>query len=511
MVPYYGKLYRNDPEKLKERARAVEKLARKAADLPPKTLPPDLSLAKRAVARMWEDYDKRYHGWGERPKFPESARIRLLLDIVRLNGDEKAGKMAIETLETMADSGLYDQIDGAFFRYCVDRAWTMPHFEKMLYTNAELVPLYVRAWKMTRNPRFKAVARETVREIDRRFRTADGRYMSASDADSDHREGAYFLYRYRDALEALIQNGFSEKEAVENLHYLDIREEGNFDTEYSQPRRLHHTPPPKFEKARAVLKAMRKGRTYPFIDRKVITAWNGMMVEALFALSEISGPHLARAEDSYAALKRTMMMKEGTLFHQSLPGERPEQPGLLEDYAFMAAAALAGYQRTLKGGYLEDANRWADIAIRKFYRGKGKWLLADDALQSRADLSDRYYTSPLSKMLEVLTDLALLESDLRYDAVVKATLESHGALLQARPEAFPEALRVHLRRAKGVVGIKGNRRALLRARHAIGKFDYPYILLKAEEMEGFTACDMRSCFGFGKTVGEVKEAIEKRH
>ncbi|WP_456453176.1 thioredoxin domain-containing protein, partial [Hydrogenimonas sp.] len=510
LVPYYGRLYKTAPETLKERAKAVAKLFAKAENLPPKTLPPDLKIAARAVARMWESYDKRYHGWGERPKFPESARIRLLLDIVKLNGDESAKRMALETLETMAVSGLYDQIDGAFFRYCVDRAWTMPHFEKMLYTNAELVPLYVRAWRMTGKKRFKEVVRETIGEIDRRFRTNDGLYVSASDAESDHEEGGYFLYRFDEALAALRRAGFSEKEAVKTLYYLDIREEGNFDTELSHPRRLLHKPPPGFKKAREVLKAMRKGRTYPFIDRKVITAWNGMWLEALFSASELFGPYLARVEESYRALKRTMATGEGTLFHQSLPDERPVQPGMLEDYAFMAAAALAGYQKTLQEAYLHDARRWADAAVERFYEGKGRWLLAEEAPRTRADLSDSYYTSPLSKMLNVLVDLALLESDLRYDAVVQATLAAHGALLEASPDAYPEALRAFLRRTRGIVGIKADRDTLLENRCAIERLKYPFVLMKAEKLEGFVACDMTSCFGFGKSFEEIKRTVESR-
>jgi uncharacterized protein YyaL (SSP411 family) len=117
LVPKYGRLYREHPEKLEARARAVEKLAAKARNLPPETLPPDLSLAKSAVENLWRTYDKTYDGWGERPKFPESAKIRLLLDIVKLDGNETARRMALRTLRTMADSGLYDQIDGGFFRY----------------------------------------------------------------------------------------------------------------------------------------------------------------------------------------------------------------------------------------------------------------------------------------------------------------------------------------------------------------------------------------------------------
>ncbi|WP_456449653.1 thioredoxin domain-containing protein [Hydrogenimonas sp.] len=509
IVPHYGRLYQEDRKRLEARADAIERLAARAADMPPEKLPADLKIADRAVERMWEYYDRSYHGWGGRPKFPESARIRLLLDIVRLDGNEKAKTMALETLETMADSGLYDQIDGAFFRYCVDRKWTMPHFEKMLYTNAELIALYVRAWKMTGRERFREVVRETVREIDRRFRTREGLYMSASDADSDHQEGGYFLYRYDEALKALKRAGFSEKEAIENLYYLDIREDGNFDTDLSHARRLPHKPPAKFSKVREVLKTMRKERTYPFVDRKVITAWNGMWLEALFSASELFGPYLARAEESYRALKGRME-SDGTLYHQTLPEESPTQPGMLEDYAFMAAAALAGYQRTLRKEYLNDAKRWADTAVVNFYEGEGRWLLAGGTPRTRADIFDSYYTSPLSKMLNVLVDLALLESDLRYDAIVRSTLAAHGALLEETPDAHPEALRAFLRRTRGIVGIKGDRNRLLKNRLAVERLEYPFVLMKAEKLEGFVACDMKSCFAFGKDFKKIKRAVESR-
>ena len=510
VVPYYGKLYRFDRQGIDRRADAIGKLMETAGTLPPKRLPSDLKIADRAVERMWVYYDKRYKGWGARPKFPESSRIRLLLDIYRMNGNDKAKSMALETLDAMQRSGLYDQIDGAFFRYCVDRAWTMPHFEKMLYTNAELIPIYVEAWKLTGNGRFRDVVRETVREVDRRFRTNEGLYMSASDADSDHQEGGYFIYRYEDALEALTDAGFSRREAIENLHYLDIRDEGNFDTEFSHPRRPAHKPPAGFKKARAILKLMRKNRTYPFIDRKIITAWNGMMIRALFAASETAGTYLARAEDSYAALKRTMMRGDGRLFHQVLWGGKPTQPGMLEDYTFMIDAALAGYQATLKPLYLKDAVRWTDLAIDTFYLGNGRWLLADEEPRSESDMDDSYYTSPMSKMLNNLLDLALLESDLRYDGIVKTTLEANGLLLEKAPDAWPEALRAFLRRTRGIVGIKSSRNELLRAKHAVGSIDYPFLLLKAEKMEGFVACDMRSCFAFGSDLKKVEEVVEKR-
>ena len=511
LIPYYGRLYRDHPDRLRKRAEAIERLAKKAANLPTETLRPDLSIADRAVERMKKYYDPRYKGFWDRPKFPESARIRLLLEIWRLDGNADAKRMALETLDAMQSGGLYDQVGGAFFRYCVDRAWIIPHFEKMLYTNAELIPLYVTAWEMTGKERFRTVVRETIAETDRRFRTKEGLYFGASDADSDGEEGGYYLYRYEEAYHRLKEAGFSDAQAKELLDFFDIREEGNFDTELSHARRTREKEPEGYKKAKRVLRAMRENRTFPFVDKKIITAWNGMMIEALFAASRVDGSYAREAERSYEALVDTMQKKDGTLYHQTLHGERPEQPGLLEDYVFMASAALAAYQTTLRHRYLEDAKRWTDLSIEKFHKGGGRWVLGSGEVESAADISDSYYTSPLSRTLVNLGKLALLAGDPRYAALERQTLEAFGALLKSEPDAYPEALRAFLELTKGWVGVKSNRENLLKHRGEIEAIDYPYILLEAEDTDGFVACDMRACFAFGRDLKAIAEAIEKRN
>ena len=113
-------------------------------------------------------------------------------------------------------------------------------------------------------------------------------------------------------------------------------------------------------------------------------------------------------------------------------------------------------------------------------------------------------------MVNDLLDLALLESDLRYDAIAKSTLEANGLLLQRTPDAYPEALRAFIRRTRGIVGVKSNRNRLLNDRHAIRSIDYPFLLLKTEEMKGYVACDMQSCFAFGDTLEAIEEKIEER-
>jgi len=255
---------------------------------------------------------------------------------------------------------------------------------------------------------------------------------------------------------------------------------------------------------------MRKNRVFPFIDRKIITAWNGMMIKALFIAAKINAKYVREADVSYRAIKQLMQRNDGTLFHQTLYGRRPRQDGLLEDYAFMIDAALTGYETTLKKEYLQDAKRWADLAVKQFYKGKGRWVLGHADVTAWADISDRYYTSPLSKMVVNLGKLALLQSEPSYEGLALETLKAHGKALLQHPDAYPEALRAYLQLKKGWVGIKSKRENLLKYRETIASIDYPYILLEAEKTQGFVACDMRACFAFGDDLQAVMRAIGRR-
>ena len=507
LLPKMGTLYCNSREKIERKANAIEALMKRIQNIPSKPLDVTLTIADHAVDLMRGYYDNIYKGFGNRPKFPESSRLRLLFDIYNLNGNKDAKQMVLETLDAMQRSGLYDQIDGAFFRYCVDRAWKIPHFEKMLYTNAELIPLYLKAYKMSGKERYREVVEETIGEIDRRFRTSEGLYFSASNADSDHQEGGYFIYRYDEAFFALVNSGFSKAEADQILKFLDISENGNFDTEFAHPRRVGEIEPKEFKRAKKILKELRVGRSYPFIDKKIITAWNGMMIKALFKASFLDKKYLKNAKSSYIALKRLMQKGDGTLYHQVLYGKRAVQAGLLEDYSFMIDAALTAYQTTLDENYLKDADRWMKSALKIFYRD-GRWLLGSDGFESYADLQDNYYTSPMSVMVNNLLDLALLESSLSYESVAKKTLDANAILLEKEPDAYPEALRAYIRLKRGIVGIKSNYKMLQESAEKIESINYPFILKKVEKVDGYIACDMRRCFAFGKDFESVKKRIE---
>jgi uncharacterized protein YyaL (SSP411 family) len=505
LLPEIARQYREDRPRIETTARAIEALMQRLNTMEYARKEVSPQLAARALKAIKSDYDPRHHGFSERPKFPESSLIELLLDIYRLQGDPDALQMARNTLGSMAGGGIYDQVDGAFYRYAVDRKWEIPHFEKMLYTNAELIPCYLRLYAIDKAPLYARIVRETIAEVDRRFKK-EGLYFSASDVDSGGEEGGYFLHTHASAKKSLIQSGFREQEADAVLAYLGITEAGNVDGEKSNPHIASDRKPKRLEEAREVLRQIREKRPYPFVDTKVITAWNAMQIDALFKASVLDKAYLQQAEHSLETLLKHAY-KDKVLYHQFLYGRAPAQQALLEDYAFLVRALLTGYAHTFREHYLRLADRLTSEAVKRFHR-KGRWYLSDDAFDSVADLSDRYYTSPLSVMIGNLLGLAALQENLEYYGLAESTLRHYAYLLDRNPSHYPEATRAMLRYRKGDVVLKSNRGKLAVIKEQIGQVDYPYLLVKTEATDRYLACRVGICFAYGREFRTVKKAIE---
>jgi uncharacterized protein YyaL (SSP411 family) len=509
LLPRVGRGYRADKRRFALQAQRLEEdKSDKAAEQPLAELPDADTIAYKALREMASVFDERYKGFGTRPKFPPTSRIGLLFDIYRLTKAPQAKSMATQTLAAMADSGLYDQVEGAFFRYSTDRAWTQPHFEKMLYTNAQLVSAYVVGWKADGNPRFKTVVRETIAEMSKRFQTKEGLWFAASSADSDTGEGGYFLYGYDEADAALEKAGFLPSERRVLLKYFSIEEDGNVDGEVSHVH-LSAAPVPKgAQRAKEVLKALRKTRQFPFMDRKVITAWNAMMIAALFDASALDSRYAAMAERSYASLRAALSNGDSELFHQTLYGHRPTQPGLLEDYAYMIQAAIRGYEATFEKHYLEEAARWSKTAMERFY-DNGRWRLGNSPYSAYDDGNDKYYSSPMALMMKNLLELEVLSSDIRYEKPVLQTFRKQMKNLLDNPADLPALTAAYLRYRRGIVGIKQRAEVLRKKRAEIEKINYPFVLLEAEpNLDRWIACDARSCFAVSKTFEEIVRKVE---
>jgi uncharacterized protein YyaL (SSP411 family) len=231
----------------------------------------------------------------------------------------------------------------------------------MLYTNAELVPLYVQLYQMDPQPLYLKTVNETIGEMDRHF-MEKSLYFSASDADSDGEEGGYFIYDYGNVMEGLREEGLSQTEIKKALDYLGIEEDGNIDGDFLHSHITSNQPPAEIDQVKSYLQTLRSSSTFPFVDKKIITAWNAMMIKALFSAGRIDREYQKRGEERLQALLALMSEKD-MLYHQVYFGKKPQQKGLLEDYAFMADALIEAHQVTHKERYLYLAHSFAKKAL----------------------------------------------------------------------------------------------------------------------------------------------------
>ncbi|MCK5855342.1 MAG: thioredoxin domain-containing protein, partial [Sulfurovaceae bacterium] len=384
-----GKLY-NDKPKLKEELEKFAK-AKEYLHTPPKPSANDLALTqivKNTVAHIKEQYDPENSGFSmANTKFPEASKIELLLKIYRINGDKEALKMAKNTLLSMSKRGIYDQIDGGFFRYS-DKTWAIPHFQKLLYVNAQLVPQYLEMYRISKDKYFFNIAKATIDEMERHYMEG-GHYFSASDSvGKEGIEGLYYTYMYDDVLEELLKKRFNEDDAIEMLEYLTIEELGNLDGELSHVNISTQTSIPKgLEGVNNYLKELRTKRNFPFLDKKIITAWNAMMVKSLYIMAQYDKSYLPIAEKRLDSLL-ALMLEDKKLYHQTLLNQKPTQIAQLEDYAYLVDTLLTAHQVTLEPKYIKKASLLAHQA-KKLFNNKDTWYMSTTVPKVKADFDDK--------------------------------------------------------------------------------------------------------------------------
>ncbi len=451
-------------------------------------------------------FDVKHGAFYAENQYPEASKLSLLLDIYRLSGDSLALTMAEQTLKHMAEGGIYDQVEGGFFRFATDSAWQIPHFEKMLYTNGEMLPVYIQLMQMTGERRYLSIVRDTIAHMEQYF-VAENVYLSASHADSEGDEGGYFTYSFEDVTKVLLQKGFNPKDITETLAYLGIEEDGNVDGDLSQVHITGSTPPTELAAVKTVLLEMRHARHFPFVDTKVITAWNAMMIKALFQASMLDPYYLSLAKKRLQSLL-TMMYPNEILYHQVVVGKQPKQKALLEDYAFLIDALLAGYEQTHLAVYLSLARSLSDQALVKFYRQK-QWYWSDDGVGALADFDDKYYTSALSMMLDALVRMTSLTGKLSYRAIAQESIDRHLGVLETERFSATKLLHTVLRLGYGDVTIHASEEALLAGREQIRGIRYPFVLTQTGEGDEYLACKISSCFAQDRNLTKLIEQIER--
>ncbi len=410
----------------------------------------DPGLQDRVLRRLCEGFDWRNGGWGGAPKFPQPMVLEFLLAYHRTASDDTAWRMASLALESMARGGIYDQLGGGFHRYSVDAQWHVPHFEKMLYDNAQLARVYLHAWQTSREQFFKTICEEILDYLLREMTGPQGEFFSTQDADSEGEEGKFFLWRVDEVSSALGEAGLSS--CVEGfLSTYTVSQAGNASSEPSQHfegKNILRFMGEKEERAalaaaRRTLLKHRLKRVPPGRDEKVLASWNGL---ALAAFAE-AGVALSR-EDYMAAAERNAgflsaeMCEGGHLYHTWTAG-RPKQNGYLEDYSGVLEGLLSLYQAKFDSRWYAAAVELAGFMLKHFAAETGFFDTSDDheslILRPR-ELQDNAVPSGNSMAATVLLKLAGLSRDLTFAEVAHSMLASTERRMAEHPLAFGQWL-----------------------------------------------------------------------
>ncbi len=391
----------------------AEVYARIAATEPAKPAPALEPSELRALARgALADIDPKWGGFRGRTKFPTPIKWRFLNDAYRKWGDEEIAQAERKSLDAMSAGGIRDQVAGGFFRYSTEPTWTVPHFEKMLYDNAQLAALYLEAGAALAEPRYRTVGLDTLDFLLTDMVTDSGAFGASFDADADGREGSTYLWTPAELTSVL---GAADGAAIATL--LGVTSAGNFESSSIPTLRTKgHTRAGDAElwaRRRPELLAARRRRVQPAFDSKQVTAWNGLAIGALALGYRASGAprFLAGAERAAEAIWRMNRDKRGELA-RTADGAQAGTPAVLDDYAFLAAGLVELFQATGKSIYLERATSLATLALGRFETADGGWYLtsgsAQEPLGRRFEVYDGVEPSGNSSMITGLEALSAL-------------------------------------------------------------------------------------------------------
>jgi len=341
--------------------------------LPGRHLPADETVLQKAEEVLAEEFDPQWGGFGVAPKFPHPSVICYLLARSALKGSRMALTMALKTLDAMADGGIYDHIGGGFHRYSTDAMWLVPHFEKMLYDNALLARAYLDAYRLTRRERYAQIVRETLDYLLREMHHPEGGFYASQDADSDGREGQFYLWTYDEIHQAL---GSAADHFAE---FYDITPGGSFEGK-NIPNRVRVsarwaalTPEERIriedEMAglRERLRQVRQNRVSPGRDDKIILAWNAFAADVFLLAGRVfdENRYLVAGTNTLDFLLAHLQDDKGEFYHSWCQGERGAG-AILEDEAALAVALVTGYETMARADWLEAAVALIDDIGRRF-------------------------------------------------------------------------------------------------------------------------------------------------
>jgi uncharacterized protein YyaL (SSP411 family) len=443
----------NDPEeraKMEQQAETwTDAVAGDLEDVPDEPAEPAPDLPVDAAKAAVRGADREHGGWGSGPKFPHAGRLHLLFRAHARTDRDVFREVAVETLDAMAEGGMYDHVGGGFHRYATDNDWTVPHFEKMLYDNAELPRAYLAGYQLTGDERYATVARETLAFVERELTHDDGGFFSTLDAQSEENgtrsEGAFYVWT-----PAQVHDAVADEQAAELFcDRYGVTERGNFEgtTVLTQARDIaqlaaeyeldEETVREHLESALDQLREARATRPRPPRDEKVLAGWNGLMISAFAEAALVLDESFADTASEAVAFLCEQLWDGDRLSRRYTDGV-VKVDGYLEDYAFLARGALDLFGATRDPEQLAFALDLAEAIQREFWDAEAETLYftpreGESLIARPQELTDQSTPASLGVAVETLEALDAFRTDDAFARIAEQAVATHGSRIRSNP------------------------------------------------------------------------------
>ena len=445
MLRRVAEVYHSDPDTVRKNSTAlVAALNRPAKQTGEPTLELDLALLDRFAAALAREVDPHLGGIGSAPKFPQPYAFQFLWRAYLRNGHEPLRRAVETTLTQMCQGGIYDHLGGGFARYSTDEQWLAPHFEKMLYDNAQMLDLLTLVWQSTGTPLYAVRIEETIGWLEREMVAADGAFAATLDADSEGVEGKFYVWEEVE-INRLLGPGADRFKQI-----YDVHPEGNWEHKTILNRSDHlalgdATEEAALARQRTILLAARGSRVRPGWDDKVLADWNGLAIASLARAASAfnRADWLASAERAFAAVLASLQ-RDGRLGHSARLGQRLAA-AILEDYSNLVDAAICLFEITGKKEYINLGMAWTEVVLKHYSDSErgGFYMTAADAeplIARPRSCHDNAVPSGNGSMVAVLAKLWLLTGEERYRQRAETTLQAFKGDLAGNPFASPTLL-----------------------------------------------------------------------
>jgi len=444
-----AEMWHKDQEKLVSQAETIVNHLNSASNEISKV---NSNVSNIALSHWNSNFDKRWGGFGQAPKFPNSGAILHLLNDYNVNDNQTSLYSAVKTLDSMFQGGIYDHVGGGFARYSVDEKWLVPHFEKMLYDNAQLMEAYLVGYQLTKNEDYLTVISQILEWLKDEMIDENGGFYSSMDADSEGVEGKYYVWKPEE-----IENVLSETDAKIFNQYYDISKTGNWEgnsipniiMKKSSLSTLLKIPESEIssslEKSRLAIKEHRKSRIAPGTDDKIIVSWNGLMISSLAKVSAfLDDKEYFEIADRAVSFIVDKMSKEDGSLNRVYRDNLSHIDAFAEDYSYFGNALIDMYEASFDSKYLELSKKYADILVDKFFTDRYfKQSLSKNMVINSVNSMDNATPSYNFTSSLLLIRLHYYYGNENYREIVEASIEKAGLYINKYPHAHSTAIFVN--------------------------------------------------------------------